>query len=45
MEGVAVLGILWGLFVTIFFMICAWRGMRAHEKLATAVEELSRKQT
>jgi len=45
MEVVAALGILWGLFVTIFWMVCAWRGMCAHQKLAAAVEELSRRGT
>jgi uncharacterized membrane protein YciS (DUF1049 family) len=40
----AVLGVLWGLAVTIFWMVCAWRAMRAHEKLAEAVERISRKQ-
>ena len=41
-TGVA---ILWGLAVTIFWMVCAWRAMRAHEQLAESVEEISRKQT
>jgi hypothetical protein len=41
-TGVA---ILWGLAVTIFWMVCAWRAMRAHEKLAQSVEQISRKQT
>jgi len=41
-TGVA---ILWGLAVTIFWMVCAWRAMRAHEKLAEAAEEISRKQS
>jgi hypothetical protein len=43
--GVAVLMVLWGLFVTIFWMVCAWRAMRAHEKLADSVDELSSKQS
>ena len=45
MGALAALGILWGLFVTIFWMVCAWRGMRAHQELAAAVEELSRRGT
>ena len=36
--------ILWGLAVTVFWMVCVWRGMRAHEKLADSVEQMSRKQ-
>ena len=24
----------WTIFVTIFFMVCAWRAMRAHEEIA-----------
>ncbi len=45
MGGLAVLMVLWGLFVTIFWMVCAWRAMRAHEKLAQSVDDLARKQT
>ena len=41
---VAILLILWGLFVTLFWMVCAWRAMRAHEKLADSADELSRKE-
>jgi len=43
MGGLAVLMVLWGLFVTIFWMVCAWRAMRAHEKLAQSVDDLARK--
>jgi len=42
--GLALLVMLWGLFVTVFWMVCAWRAMRAHEKLANSVEDLARKQ-
>jgi len=41
MEGVAVLVVLWGVAVTIFWIVCAWRAMRAHEKLADSVERNS----
>ncbi len=41
---VAILTILWGLCVTLFWMVCAWRAMRAHEKLADSAEELFRKE-
>jgi hypothetical protein len=37
--------VLWGLAVTIFWMICGWRAMRAHERLAEAVERISQKQS
>jgi hypothetical protein len=33
----------WGILVTLFWMVCAWRAMRAHERLAESVEELVRK--
>lgn len=35
----ALLAILWGLFVTVFWMVCAWRAMRAHEAVAASVEK------
>ena len=41
--GLALVALLWGLFVTVFWMVCAWRAMRAHEKLANSVEDLARK--
>lgn len=44
MGAFALLMVLWGLFVTVFWMVCAWRAMRAHEKLADSVEGLSRKE-
>ena len=43
--GVSVLtavALLWGLLVTLFWMVCAWRAMRAHERLADSVDELAR---
>ena len=43
MGLLAVLAVLWGLAVTIFWMVCAWRAMRAHEKLAESVEQISKK--
>lgn len=39
----AFLAVVWGLFVTIFWLVVAWRAMRAHERLASAAEELARK--
>ncbi len=32
---------LWGCFVTIFWMVCAWRAIRAHERLADAAAHLA----
>ena len=29
----------WTIFVTIFFMVCAWRAMRAHEEIANTSGE------
>lgn len=40
-----IIAVLWGLFATIFWMVCAWRAMRAHEKLAESVDVLSRRQS
>jgi hypothetical protein len=28
------MGVLWGLFVTILYMVVAWRAMRAHELIS-----------
>jgi hypothetical protein len=35
------LAALWGLVVTIFWMVCGWRAMRAHERLAESVDRIS----
>jgi hypothetical protein len=29
-----VIGVLWGVFVTVFYMVVAWRAMRAHELIS-----------
>ena len=34
----AVLGVLWALAVTVFWMAVGWRAMRAHERLAESVD-------
>lgn len=39
-QLIALCTAIWGFAVLIFWMICAWRAMRAHERLATAVEQL-----
>ena len=45
LGGYAMLAVLWGLFVTVFWMVCAWRAMRAHEAVAASVERfLARKE-
>ena len=41
--GLAVLLALIGIAVTVFWMVVGWRAMKAHEKLADAAEEMSRR--
>ncbi len=41
-QGLAVLTILWAVFTAIFWMVVGWRAMRAHEKIADSVEQLTR---
>lgn len=33
---------LWGIAVTIYWMVVAWRAMRAHERIAASLERLPR---
>ena len=40
--GIATLVILWGLFVTIAWLVIGWRAMKAHEKIADSVQEYLR---
>jgi hypothetical protein len=43
-HGTGVLVVLmtiWGIAITIYWMVVAWRAMRAHERLASALERLS----
>ena len=44
MPLIGFLVVVWGLAVTVFWMYVAWRAMRAHEKLAQSVEDISKKQ-
>ena len=47
MAGISLMTILvflWGLAITILWLYIAWRAMRAHEKLAQSVEDISKKQ-
>jgi hypothetical protein len=41
--AMGIFALVWGVAVTAFWMICGWRAMRAHERLADAAERLSRK--
>lgn len=42
--ALAVLAVLlWGVFVSIFWMVCGWRAMRAHERISHSLQELSSK--
>ena len=46
-AGITLMGmiaVLWGFAITILWLYIGWRAMRAHEKLAQSVEEISKKQ-
>jgi hypothetical protein len=43
LGNLAIVVALWGLLVTIFWMVVGWRAMRAHEKIADRVDEIARK--
>lgn len=45
LQGLAVLAMLLGLFSTVFWMVVSWRAMKAHEKLADAVERMMLQQS
>ncbi len=42
-DNMAIMIMLFGVAVIVFWMVCGWRAMRAHERLADAVVRLSRK--
>jgi hypothetical protein len=50
MMGMSAMGLfplavmVFGVFSTIFWMVCAWRAMRAHEKIAESVERIGNQQ-
>ena len=44
LQGITVLMMLLSIFSIIFWMVVTWRAMKAHEKLADAVERLTRRQ-
>jgi uncharacterized membrane protein len=44
-SGMFVLFAIWSIAITIFWMVVAWRAMRAHERMAAAVDDLSRRST
>jgi hypothetical protein len=37
-----ILGVVWGIFTTIFWMVCAWYAMRAHQQIAMAHKLIAR---
>jgi len=41
-ELLALIAVALGILVTLFWMVVAWRAMRAHEKLVESVDRLSR---
>ncbi len=44
LQGITILVMMLGIFSTIFWMVVSWRAMRAHEKLADAIERLTQRQ-
>ena len=44
LQGITALMMLLSIFSIIFWMVVTWRAMRAHEKLADAVERLTQRQ-
>lgn len=40
MAELTILAMIGGLITTIFWMVVGWRAMRAHERLANAVEHI-----
>lgn len=42
-NPLVLLGLIFGFFTTIFWMVVGWRAMRAHERLAEASEEAASK--
>lgn len=43
-QVLAIVAAAWGFAVMVFWMVCGWRAMRAHERLADAAEKLSHDQ-
>jgi hypothetical protein len=41
MEALALIGVLWTLFITVMWLVIGWRAMRAHERCAAAHERLA----
>jgi hypothetical protein len=39
MGGLAFLVVVWGLFVTVIWIVIGWRAMKGHERIADAVQE------
>lgn len=40
-RTLAIVATAWGFFVMLFWMVCGWRAMRAHERLADATERIA----
>lgn len=36
-----IIALLWGMFVTIFWMVVGWRAMRAHEEIAVRMRRIA----
>ena len=41
MELLAVIGVIWTLFISVFWLVIGWRAMKAHERCAEAHERLA----
>lgn len=44
-EWFAIIAALWGFFIAVLWLFIGWRAMRAHEKLADAAEEYTRRRS
>ena len=40
-SGMVFLATAWGFFVMVFWMVCGWRAMLAHERIAYKLERLT----
>ena len=41
MELLAAIGVIWTLFISVFWLVIGWRAMKAHERCAEAHERLA----
>ncbi|MEZ6037404.1 MAG: hypothetical protein R3F29_07985 [Planctomycetota bacterium] len=42
-EFLVVIAVIWGIFVTLFWMFIGWRAVVAHEEMSAAIKELARR--